>query len=541
MRYLLLIFSFLVFPVFPCFASEINTVPFPQQVKERPGTAYFKTLRVQTDSQGLKNEQAFLEQEFERMMNGKKMNRGADGVVTLSIDSKALTRPESYSLTITPEGISLKGSDPAGVFYGIQTLIQQLKREAMPDSLAFDCVEIEDFPRYEWRGLMLDDSRHFFGKVKVKQLLDMMARCKLNKFHWHLTDETGWRIEIKKYPKLTTVGAQLNWSQGKTDKAQFYTQDDIREIVRYAADRHIEIIPEIDMPGHATAACLAYPQLSGGGTKEHPHFTFNPGKEEVYAFLTDVLKEVIELFPSKYINIGGDEVVFAISSWEKDPAIQALVKKEGLNSYKDAEGYFCHRMSHVVRSLNRTVIGWDELMNHRPAPLPETNILWWRHDRVNVLKNALDAGYSTIMCPRIPLYFDFIQHKDHRWGRTWDGFGSSEDVYHFPDRNMVSWRLTPKQARYIKGMQGCLWTERIHTPERLDFMTYPRLFALAESAWTQPDKKNYEDFMRRMEFVFDMLDAHNIYYFDIRHPEKHREPQGCEKASGAKVPLDFRD
>lgn len=521
----------------PIQALEVKTIPHPQTIRELAGELKFNSLKIKCGSKSLKKEASFLKKELSKLLPGQSESRGT--TITLSLDKKALTTPESYSLTITPQGITLKGSDPAGAFYGIQTLLQQIKKAQDNNSLSLECGSIEDSPRYEWRGFMLDEARHFFGKEKVKQLIDNMARFKMNKLHWHLTDEPGWRIEIKKYPRLTTVGAQGNWSTPKTEKPQFYTQDDIREIVSYAADRHVEIIPEIDMPGHATAACQAYPELSGGGTKEHPDFTFNPGKEEVYAFLTEVLKEVSSLFPSKYIHIGGDEVSFAIISWDKDPAVQALVKKEGMKNYKEAEGYFFHRINKVVKSLNKTVLGWDELLNHNPSP--ETNILWWRHDRVNALKKSLSSGHPTIMCPRRPLYFDFIQHKDHKWGRTWSGFCPQEDIYDFPDKGMASWKLTPDELNRIKGMQACLWTERIHNTERLDFMIYPRICALAESAWTRPDKKNYQDFTRRMEPVFDLFDQQKLYYFDTRAPGKREEPKGCEKASGPQLPLDFRD
>lgn len=520
-------------------ALEVNTIPHPQSVVEQAGEASFRKMKVESTSPELKKEMELLKQELLTRTTSAPKAKEKSGLITLSVDKNACPQPESYSLTITPESISLKGHDRAGVFYGIQTLLQQLKKNKETGMLSLECGVISDAPRFEWRGFMLDESRHFFGKEKVKQLLNNMAHFKMNKLHWHLTDEPGWRIEIKKYPKLTEIGAQRNWTNPRTEKPEFYTQEDIKEIVAYAADRHIEIIPEIDMPGHATAACLAYPELSGGSTKDHPHFTFNPGKEEVYTFLTNVLQEVAPLFPSKYFHIGGDEVSFAISTWEKDPAVMELMKKEGMKSHKEAEAYFYHRMAKVVNGLNKKIMGWDELLNLKPTK--DTTILWWRHDRVNALKQSLSEGHETIMCPRRPLYFDFIQHKDHKWGRTWGGFCPSEDVYNFPDAGFSSWNLTPEQMKQIKGIQACQWTERISTPERLDFMIYPRLCALAESAWTQPDKKNLDDFTRRMEPAFEMFDEQKIYYFDTRNPSKHKEPKGAEKVSGDKVPLDFRD
>lgn len=323
-----------------------------------------------------------------------------------------------------------------------------------------------------------------------------MAYYKLNKFHWHLTDEPGWRIEIKKYPRLTSVGGKGNWSDPNCQDVRFYTQEEIREIVAYAAERHIEVIPEIDMPGHATAANNAYPEYSGGGTPEHPDFTFNVGKEDTYSFLTDILREVAALFPSPYLHIGGDEVAYGIKAWLTDPDVQALMKREGMKEVREAERYFMHRMVDSVHALGKVLVGWDELLDLNVSS-KETIIMWWRHDRINQLKKSLAGGYTTVMCPRRPLYFDFIQYQGHKWGRVWAGFCPLEDVYAFPDKGLGAWNIPADQLSHIQGIQANVWTERMHTIKRLDFMTFPRLCALAEAAWTQSCLKDYVSFTKK--------------------------------------------
>lgn len=468
---------------------------------------------------------------YERKLRfSRKLGHG----ILLRVDSTLSGGPEAYRLESNASGVTLTGASRAGVFYAIQTLLSSLTPQGM-----LPAETVTDAPRYPWRGIMLDESRHFFGRGKVEQMLDLMARFKLNKFHWHLTDEPGWRIEIKRYPRLTEEGSRGNWSNMADRTPCFYTQEDIRAIVAYAAERHIEIIPEIDMPGHATAATRAYPILSGGGTKEHPDFTFNVGRDTVYTFLTYVLREVTELFPSPYLHLGGDEVAFGIEAWKTDPDIQALMKREGFTDVKQAERYFMFRMADSVRVLGKQLIGWDELLDFH-MNTSETLIQWWRHDRVQSLKACLAEGYSTILCPRRPLYFDFIQHSSHHWGRVWNGFCPLEDVYAFPDAGMKSWQLTNEQLSHILGLQANVWTERIHTPERLDFMLFPRLCAVAESGWTRPEYKDYSDFTRRMERVYTLLDKLRIYYFDPRDPNRHAEPVGAQRKE-VKVPMDFRD
>lgn len=450
-----------------------------------------------------------------------------DKKATIKLDLIAdLKNDESYFLQISKKLIIIRAGSEKGVFYGIQTLKQlMLFSEFENGKIILPLLTIEDEPRFEWRGIMLDESRHFFGAEKVKQLLDLMAMHKLNVFHWHLTDDPGWRIEIKKYPKLSLIGGLGNDLDADLP-AQFYTQEEIREIVKYAADRFIEVVPEIDMPGHARAANRAYPEFSGGGSKSHPEFTFNPGKQETYAYLTNILKEITELFPSKYIHLGGDEVHFGNENWNTDAHVQRLMKTESLDDLKAVETYFVNRMADSIKMLNKTVVGWDEIVDHN---LVQDNslVMWWRHDKPEKLEAALSDNYNVILCPRIPLYFDFDQSESHEFGRKWRGaFSSLELVYAFPPDTLPGFT---EHENLVKGIQANIWTERIHDNKRFDFMTHPRLSALAESGWTKKENKNLYDFNRRLKPMLNWFDKLDIYYYNPFQPELTPEPPGAYK------------
>lgn len=374
-------------------------------------------------------------------------------------------------------------------------------------------------PRFEWRGFMLDESRHFFGKEKVKQYLDLMEKLRLNVFHWHLTDVPGWRIEIKRYPKLTTIGARGNWHDPNAEPA-FYTQEDIREIVAYAAERHIMVVPEIDMPGHATAACRAYPELSGGGDG----FTFHPCREETFQFISHVLDEVVELFPAPYIHIGGDEVHFGNQEWFTDPYIQSFIQSHKLVNESGLEHYFVRRAADIVASKGKTMIGWDEIVDAEVSP-QKAMVMWWRHDRKYQLVKALERGYRVILTPRLPMYGDFVQFPTHRVGRR-ESCNMLENVYCFPDPLL---HLAKGYESQLMGLQCCMWTERIADPHRLDFMTFPRLFAVAEAAWTPVNQKNYGRFLKRLMDWLPLLQQLGISYFDPFAPLSTPEPPAPDK------------
>ena len=369
---------------------------------------------------------------------------------------------EAYRLEITPDSVFIQSATVTGAFRGEETL-KQLLRSGKGTTSA--CV-INDAPRYSWRGFMLDESRHFFGKEKVKQLLDIMASLRLNVFHWHLTDEPGWRIEIKKYP-----------------------------------------------------------ELSGGGEGRWKDFTFHPCKEETFRFISDVLDELITLFPSPYIHIGGDEVHFGNQEWFTDPQIQQFIKDKQLMNETGLEQYFVRRVADIIAAKGKTMIGWDEIVDAGVSP-DKAVVMWWRHDRRYQLLKALESGYRVIMTPRRPMYGDFVQYSTHNVGRYWDGYNPIEDVFSFP-RSIE--HLFKGYESQIMGMQYSLWTERVADVKRLDFMVFPRLIALAEAAWTPAGRKDYSRFMRRLPFFLHWLDTKDIYYFDPFAPERRPEPTAPEK------------
>lgn len=514
--------------------GQLRVIPYPAHVEVRGGTcdlAKFRTIGCLAGE--LAGEARFLAARLAEA--GIDVTVGSEAVargIMLSLDA-SIDSPEGYRLQVAPKRIEICGATPAGVFYGIQTLLQELENGAVR------CGTVEDAPRYAWRGFMLDEARHFSGEKRVKELLDRMAAYKLNRFHWHLTDAQGWRIEILKYPDLALVGGEGTHSDPDTP-AQYYTQAQIRDIVAYAAERHIEVIPEIDMPGHASASNKAYPQYSGGGTAQFPEFTFHVGKEATYAYLTDILREVAALFPSKWLHIGGDEVSYGSDAWKTDPQMKAFMRSKGMTTVEEAEGYFIRRMSDTVRMLGKIPAAWDDVLACG-MQVENSLIYWWRHDRPETLRKALAGGYRTVLCPRKPLYFDFVQHEDHKWGRIWDGFCPLEDVYAFPDAWLEGWGLTSDDLAPVAGIHANLWSELTHTPERVDFMIWPRLCALAEAAWSQPETKDYDRFLDRLNDAYARFDRDGVYYFDARDAAHHAEPAGPMIRKKGEPEMDFRD
>ena len=434
-------------------------------------------------------------------------------------DNYPVPEGEGYVIRIAPEVINIHAATPEGHFYGLQTLAQLIeatqKNEGQAIRLA--CRDIVDRPRFAWRGYMLDESRHFSGPEAVKRLIDGMARFKLNRLHWHLTDSAAWRIEIMKFPELTRIGGKGSETDRAPDApARFYTQQQIREIVAYAKERAVKIIPEIDMPGHADAAVTAYPAHDGGGYQSKtdpakwPRFTFNPGREATLQFLDDILSEVAALFPDAgVIHFGGDEVHFGWHNWTKLPEVRELMAKQNLKDLAAVETWFNRRMAGTINKLGFKTGGWDEIAS-RDLPTDKTLIWWWRHDKPGVLKQALAAGYPVILTPRRPCYFDFLQHESHKNGRNWGGINPLADVYQFP----ASLKLSTADEDKVHGIQACLWTETTITQARRDFMTWPRLIAIAEAAWTDGAKKDFASFESRLKPQFRWLKSHGIGYYD---------------------------
>ena len=407
---------------------------------------------------------------------------------------------EAYELQILKNKVVVVASDEAGRFYALQTLKQLSEAEVMY------CGVIKDEPRYEWRGFMLDEARHFFGMEKVKEVLDLMARYKLNRFHWHLSDNQGWRIEIKAYPQLCEIAAVGNNSDGNAP-AKFYTQDEIREIIAYAAERHIEVIPEIDMPGHATAFVKAFPELDGG------HRTVNVANPKLYEVLETIMTELADLFPGRYIHIGGDEV--SRRGWESLPEMPEFMAKNNIASYHDIQKYFEVRLSDIVAKTGKLSIAWDDVING-DMNTENTLLQWWQSDRPGNLEKSLEYGYKTIICPWGSFYLDYVQDIRCKEGHlVWekcvnDMRGIYE--YKFEDNPLII------------GAQGNLWTERVRTSDRLDYMIFPRLITLAEKAWTREENLNYEDYLKRLENEYKFLDSIGVYYYDFRNFDAHPEP-----------------
>lgn len=501
--------------------AQVNLFPTPSKVSRSKGTYEIgKKVKLDaTDEYAKKLGDVFVSELGNLNLTGK----SSEGLVKLALNPNSQIKPEGYILHVTPDGVLLEASTQAGLFYAKEALLElaRFNKGILP------LCRIEDYPRYKWRGFMLDESRHFFGKEKVKQYLDIMASLRMNVFHWHLTDEPGWRIEIKKYPKLTTIGATGNYHEPNAPAA-FYTQEEIKEIVAYAAERHIMIIPEFDMPGHATAVCRAYPEVSGGGEGRWQHFTFHPGKDSTYEFINNILDELVELFPAPYIHIGGDEVHYGNQSWFTDPEIQQFIKDNKLANEIELEHYFIRRVADMVVAKGKKIVGWDEIVDAGVSP-SKAVVLWWRHDRKYQFVKALERGFDVVMCPRRPFYSDFYQYGEHKIGRYWDGYNTIEDVYRFPDQ--VNY-LTKGYEDQVMGVQMCMWTERVGDSKRLDFMVFPRLTAVAEVGWTIERRKECSIFMQKLPLFLKYLDEKKIYYFNPFAPMERPEPAEPAKVEG---------
>ncbi|AQG82564.1 family 20 glycosylhydrolase [Spirosoma montaniterrae] len=441
---------------------------------------------------------------------------------------------EGYRLDVTDKLITVEATTPRGFFYAVQTIYQLLPASvlgggsqsipvaAQPLTVKLPACRIQDRPRYVYRGLHLDVSRHFFPVAFIKRQLDLMALHKFNTFHWHLTDDQGWRIEIKKYPKLTQIGANRRETLiGHYDDYDpqvfdgqpyggFYTQEQVREVVRYAATKHIDIVPEIEMPGHALAALSAYPELSCDGSKTYQPATkwgvFNDvfcPNEKTFAFLQDVLTEVMALFPGKYIHIGGDEC--PKDAWRKSAFCQQLIKREGLKDEHELQSWFITRIDKFVTNKGRRIIGWDEILEGGVSP--NATVMSWRGTKGGI--EAARQRHDVIMTPGAYCYLDHLQGDPAQEPMGFGGVLPLEMAYSY---NPTAAELTPEQQQYILGVQGNLWTEYIPNATQADYMTWPRAAALAEVAWTPLALKNYDDFSRRLLAHFERLDRLNVNY-----------------------------
>ncbi|PZP48092.1 MAG: beta-N-acetylhexosaminidase [Pseudopedobacter saltans] len=513
--------------------AQVSIVPKPQEMTVKENMFY----EIPADAgigigKGTEKSAQFLS-DYVKKYYSIDLNSGKKKTISLKIVPQKGVAQGSYTLESNPSGVTIIGTDPEGVFYGVQSLIQLLPTDYNSGKLSVPVVKIADAPRFQYRGLMLDCGRHFMPVDFVKQYIDFIALHKMNTFHWHLTEDQGWRIEIKKYPKLTEVGAWRNGTitgrhpgNGNDEKRSggFYTQEQVKEVVKYAADRYITVIPEIEMPGHSSAAIAAYPELStfpNQPTQVLPGVKwFGPrdGKEvqqswgvypdifvpseNTFKFLEDVLSEVIPLFPSKYIHIGGDEA--PKDYWKKSEFCQNLIKEKGLKDEEGLQSYFIHRIEKFLNSKGKSIIGWDEILEGGLAP--NATVMSWRGEEGGIA--AAKQKHNVIMTPGGYVYLDHDQRKNED-SVTIGGYLPIQTVYGY---DPIPKELNADERKYILGAQGNVWTEYMEGPAKVEYMVFPRAAALSEVLWTQPSNKNYEDFSKRLSEQLKRYQKWDINY-----------------------------
>lgn len=526
--------------------KEIDVIPMPRSVEYHSGN-----FTISTETKFYTNLSAESRQALTDYLEGTSLSSvsfaesatGNNGIELNLCDSSIVTGNEAYRIEIDKKGVRLSANTETGIFYGLQTLLQLLNNG---DNKTLPALTINDSPRFPYRGLHLDVSRHFFDKEFVKKQLNAMAYFKMNRLHWHLTDGAGWRIEIKKYPRLTSFAAwrpfdKLNdwWVGGRTFCEQddpravggYYTQDDIREVVAYAADRHITIIPEIEMPGHSEEVLATYPELSCSG-KPYVNADFCIGTEKTFEFLENVLLEVIDLFPSEYIHIGGDEA--SKSSWKTCPRCQRRMADEHLNSVDELQSYMIHRIEKFLNDHGRKIIGWDEIIEGGLSPT--ATVMSWRGEEGGI--KAVKAGNQAIMTPGKYCYLDAFQDAPNTQPMAIGGYLTLEKVYSFEP---VPDSLSTKEAELILGVQGNVWTEYIPTPEHFEYMIYPRILALAEIGWSPSGGKKWDNFHTRALQAVNILREQGYNPFPLEK-EIGDKPESYQKvnhlAIGKKVTYD---
>lgn len=527
--------------------QNVSLVPHPAQVV--PGSGYYlfsdKTVFAVENEEQAEVARGFIALFTRAAGFTPQLSVGDASAGDICLRTDATLKSEAYTLDVSSKKIIINASDTKGFFYALQTIRQLLpasiEKEGISDKKvkwSIPAVNIQDEPRFGYRALLLDAARFFIPKENVLRIIDCMAMLKINTLHFHLTDDNGWRLEIKKYPRLTEVGAwrvdrgDLPFPARRNPKAGeptpiggFYTQEDIKEMVAYAAARQIEIVPEIDMPAHSNSALAAYPELACPVVKDfigvlpglggqNSEIIYCAGNEKVFTFLQDVMDEVMALFPSRYIHIGGDEA--QKTNWKKCPLCQLKMKREKLANEEDLQGYFMERMSDYVRSKGREVIGWDELTNSSFLP-DDVIVLGWQGYGQAALK-AAEKGHRFIMTPARIMYL--IRYQGPQWFEPLTYFGNNtlKDVY---DYEPVQKDWKPEYASLLMGVQASMWTEFCTKPEDVDYLVFPRLAALAEVAWTQPDKKEWASFLKALDGFNEHLAAKGIVYarsmYNIQH------------------------
>lgn len=497
--------------------SAVNIVPKPVSVTEKPGmfviNSNTKILFNFSDKHN-ENIAAPVNSHISRFYGMNALSVGTASKqeansIYISLTKNPDIRPEGYFLEVGKSGVSIEATTPAGLFYAVQSLIQLMpSQEVKMDKINVPFVEITDYPRFEWRGLHLDVCRHFMPKEFVLKYIDYMAIHKLNTFHFHLTEDQGWRIEIKRYPRLTEIGSKRKETiMGRGNEAVklydgkphggFYTQEDIKEIVAYAAKRYVTVVPEIEMPGHALAALAAYPELgcTGGPYEVATKWgvfkeVMCAGKEGTFEFLQNVMDEVLALFPSKFIHIGGDEC--PKDSWKECPDCQQRIKELGLKDEHELQSWFITRMEKYLNAKGRDIIGWDEILEGGLAP--NAAVMSWRGEAGGIA--AAKERHKVVMSPGTHCYLDHFQGPKETQPLAIGGFTPLEKIYSYEP---VPAELSAEEAKYVMGAQGNVWTEFMPNPAHVEYMVYPRAAALAEVVWSPKESRDYKNFMERME------------------------------------------
>lgn len=504
-------------------AQKLPLIPWPNSITNSSERFVINNKTVIIASNELASEAGYLKEAILKRLGITleiKLNDTTVKKNYISIDIACKPNKPTYSFIASKNQIMINGSGKDELFWGIQTFLQMLPVEKK-DKAKIRCVTICDSPRFSWRGMHLDCCRHFFTVDEVKRYLDHMAMYKMNVFHWHLTDDQGWRIEIKKYPKLaeissirkeTIIGKQSDTSKfDGTPYGGYYTQEQIKDVVAYARKLHITVVPEIEMPGHSLAALAAYPEFScrGGpietGTKWGVFDdVFCPGNEFTFVFLEDIIDEVCELFPGKYIHIGGDEC--PKTRWKECPGCQARIKAENLKDENELQSYFVTRIEKYINSKSRQIIGWDEILEGGLAP--NAAVMSWRGTKGGT--EAAKMKHYVVMTPGKPCYFDHYQYIDKsKEPLAIGGYNPLDSVYAY---DPVPKELTPAESVYIMGAQGNVWTEYIPSFSQVEYMSMPRMAALSEVLWTKPENKNYNSFLKRLTIHSKLLDKMGVNY-----------------------------
>lgn len=524
-----IILGLLLAPCLLLAQQKVSIIPQPVTLQLDKGNFTIDagtTISYNKANKSLKATANFLEAGIKKISGiNLSQNKAKSKKIEFKISPTNEIGEEGYLLNVTPDAVKITANTNKGLIYGIQSLFQVLPQIRTNAIMAVPCMQVKDYPRFKWRGMHLDVSRHFFSVDMVKEYIELLAYYKMNTFHWHLVDDQGWRIEIKKYPKLTEIGA---WRVDQNDKVWsyrpqakegeeatyggFYTQEEIKDVVKFAAERGVNIVPEIEMPGHVASAIASYPELScsqkhqlplTGGDYTNMSSNYCAGNDEVFKFNEEVLTEVMALFPSKYIHIGGDEV--DKTAWKNCPKCQKRMQNENLKTEEELQSYFIKRIEKFIVSKNRKMIGWDEILEGGLAP--EAVVMSWRGEKGGV--ESAKMNHEVVMTPGNPVYFDHYQAGPDGEPLAIGGMNTLKKVY---DYEPIPKELPSENSKYILGAQANLWTEYITTNEGVEYMILPRMLALAEVVWSPATSKDWNSFNQRLKWHFRGFQQKGLHY-----------------------------